>query len=88
MTTRTSTSSHGKSRHRTPIFNMFRKVVDSVEETVDDVVDRGEGLERDTRRLLHNLFRPKDDDRGRARDEDDEDGDESPKARKHKNDEE
>jgi hypothetical protein len=61
---------------------MFRKVVDSVEETVDDVVDRTEGLERDTRRLLHNLFRPKDDDdRGRARDED-EDEDEAPKAHK------
>lgn len=82
MTTRTSTSAHGKTRYRTPISRMFRKMVDSVEETVDDVVDRTEVLESDTRRLLHNLFRPKDDDdRGRARHED-EDEDESPKAHK------
>ena len=42
---------------RTPLFRAVRRMVEAVEEVVDDVVERGEGAERDTRRLLHNLVK-------------------------------
>ncbi|MBI2392533.1 MAG: hypothetical protein HYV09_23310 [Deltaproteobacteria bacterium] len=59
----TPTTTHEKtdrSRPRTPLFRAVRRVVDAVEEVVDDVIERGEGAERDTRKLLHNLVRERD----------------------------
>lgn len=57
---------HSEKQYRTPIFKAFRKVVDAVEEVVDDVVDRGAGAERDVRRLADNLLREKEEEKKKA----------------------
>ncbi|MBL8722380.1 MAG: hypothetical protein JNL79_40740 [Myxococcales bacterium] len=56
----TTTQNTVEKRPRTPIFRAVRRIVDAVEEVVDDVVERGEGAERDTRKLVHNLVRERD----------------------------
>ncbi len=49
-------------QYRTPLFKAVRRIVDAVEDVIDDTVDRGQGVERDTRRLVDNLFREREDD--------------------------
>lgn len=44
-------------QYRTPLFRAARRIVDAVEDVVDDVVARGEDVEKDTRRLMDNMFR-------------------------------
>lgn len=56
-----------KPRQRTPIFRAVRRMVDAVEDVVDDVVDRGSTAERNTRKLVHDLFKEDDREGGRRR---------------------
>ncbi len=52
------TTAHAeKPRSRTPLFRAIRRMADAIEEVVDDVIERGEGAERDTRTLVRNLVR-------------------------------
>lgn len=48
---------HERTRSRTPLFRAIRRMADAIEDVVDDVIERGEGAERDTRTLVRNLVK-------------------------------
>lgn len=56
--------------HRAPLFGLVRKVVDATTDLVDDLVERGEGVERDARRLAENALRERDKDKDKDKDGD------------------
>lgn len=65
-----STTAHEKPRPaRTPLTRAVRRVVDAVEDVVDDVMFRGEGIERDSRQLLNNLVKEREDEPKKGRHE-------------------
>ncbi len=49
-----------KTRSRTPLFRAIRRMADALEDVVDDVIERGEGAERDARTLVRNVVRERD----------------------------
>jgi len=51
---------------RTPVARAVRKLVGSFGGLIDDVVDRGAGVERDTRHLVNNLFKSSDQEEKKA----------------------
>ncbi len=50
-----------KKSPRTPLFNAVSRIVEAVEDVVDDVVARGKDVERDSRHLVSNALRSRDD---------------------------
>ena len=67
------TTHESRTRGRAPVARTARKLVDAIEDVVDEAVTRGEGVERDARRLVSNLLR--------SRDEGEKDGGDEPPRR-------